>query len=118
MGAYQQTGNIAKMVETATKVSQIDPNNLKALALLVVASGSRRKRHRTCRCGAVRREGAPGAPDVAQARRNGGRRFSEIQNANQRDLQRRSRHDAVSETKILRKQSSICGLLWMRIQPM
>jgi len=36
MGAYQQTGNIAKMVETATKVVQIDPNNLKALALLVV----------------------------------------------------------------------------------
>jgi tetratricopeptide (TPR) repeat protein len=36
MGAYQQTGNIAKMVETAQKVVQINPNNLKALALLVV----------------------------------------------------------------------------------
>ena len=36
MGAYQQTGNIAKMVETAQKVVQTNPSNLKALALLVV----------------------------------------------------------------------------------
>jgi len=36
MGAYQATGNIPKMVETAQKVVQLDPNNLKALALLVV----------------------------------------------------------------------------------
>jgi tetratricopeptide (TPR) repeat protein len=36
MGAYQATGNIPKMVETAQKVVQINPNNLKALALLVV----------------------------------------------------------------------------------
>ncbi len=36
MGAYQQTGNIAKMIETAQKVVQTNPNNLKALALLVV----------------------------------------------------------------------------------
>lgn len=36
MGAYQASGNIPKMVETAQKVAQINPNNLKALALLVV----------------------------------------------------------------------------------
>ena len=36
MGAYQATGNIPKMVETAQKVVAVDPNNLKALALLVV----------------------------------------------------------------------------------
>ncbi len=36
MGAYQATGNIPKMVDTAQKVVQVDPNNLKALALLVV----------------------------------------------------------------------------------
>ena len=39
MGAYQATGNIPKMVETAQKVVQINPNNLKALALLVVGNG-------------------------------------------------------------------------------
>ena len=36
MGAYQQTSNVAKMVDTAQKVLQVNPNNLKALALLVV----------------------------------------------------------------------------------
>ena len=36
MGAYQQTGNVAKMVETAQKVIAVNPSNLKALALLVV----------------------------------------------------------------------------------
>ncbi|MBI1740311.1 MAG: hypothetical protein HY233_06680 [Acidobacteriales bacterium] len=34
MGAYQQTGNQAKMVETAQKVLQANPCNLRALALL------------------------------------------------------------------------------------
>jgi len=34
MGAYQQAGNQPKMVETAQKVLQINPNNLRALALL------------------------------------------------------------------------------------
>jgi tetratricopeptide (TPR) repeat protein len=37
MGAYQQTNNQAKMVETAQKVLQVNPSNLKALALLVFA---------------------------------------------------------------------------------
>src|SRR5215813_11931191 len=35
MGAYQATGNVAKMIDTAQKVLQTNPNNLKALALLV-----------------------------------------------------------------------------------
>ncbi len=34
MGAYQQTGNAAKMDETAQRVLQANPNNLRALALL------------------------------------------------------------------------------------
>ncbi len=34
MGAYQQAGNQAKMVETAQKVVAVNPNSLKALALL------------------------------------------------------------------------------------
>jgi hypothetical protein len=34
MGAYQQTNNQAKMVETAQKLLQADPHNLRALALL------------------------------------------------------------------------------------
>ena len=34
MNAYQQTGNQAKVVETAQKVLQANPNNLKALVLL------------------------------------------------------------------------------------
>jgi hypothetical protein len=33
--AYQQTNNIAKMIETAQKVVQVNPNNLPALARLV-----------------------------------------------------------------------------------
>jgi tetratricopeptide (TPR) repeat protein len=37
MGAYQATNNQAKVVETAQKVLQANPNNLKALALLVFA---------------------------------------------------------------------------------
>jgi tetratricopeptide (TPR) repeat protein len=37
MGAYQATNNVAKMIETAQKVLQVNPNNLKALALLVFA---------------------------------------------------------------------------------
>src|SRR5712671_663138 len=36
MGAYQATNNLPKMIETAQKVLQVNPNNLKALALLVV----------------------------------------------------------------------------------
>ena len=36
MGAYQATNNVPKMIETAQKVLQVNPNNLKALALLVV----------------------------------------------------------------------------------
>jgi len=36
MGAYQATNNVPKMIETAQKVLQTNPNNLKALALLVV----------------------------------------------------------------------------------
>lgn len=34
MGTYQQTGNGAKLMETAEKLVQADPNNLRALALL------------------------------------------------------------------------------------
>jgi tetratricopeptide (TPR) repeat protein len=34
MGAYQQTGNAAKMLETANKVLQANPCNLRALALI------------------------------------------------------------------------------------
>ena len=36
MGAYQATNNVPKMIETAQKVLQANPSNLKALALLVV----------------------------------------------------------------------------------
>ena len=35
MSAYQQAGNQAKMLETAQRVLQVNPNNLRALALLV-----------------------------------------------------------------------------------
>src|SRR6202158_890534 len=34
MGAYQQTGNSAKMLDTATKVLQANPCNIRALALV------------------------------------------------------------------------------------
>src|SRR6266481_5933411 len=34
MGAYQQTGNQAKTGETAERLLQVDPNNMRALALL------------------------------------------------------------------------------------
>lgn len=34
MGSYQQTGNEAKMVDTAQRLLQINPNNVRALALL------------------------------------------------------------------------------------
>src|SRR5208337_2802895 len=34
MGAYQQTANQAKTQETAQKILQVNPNNLRALALL------------------------------------------------------------------------------------
>ena len=34
MGAYQQTGNQAKMMDAATRLLQANPNNLRALALL------------------------------------------------------------------------------------
>ncbi|MFY9560841.1 MAG: hypothetical protein WAQ52_11455 [Terriglobales bacterium] len=36
MGAYQATNNVAKMIDTAQKVLQVNPNNVKALALFVV----------------------------------------------------------------------------------
>jgi len=35
MSAYQQAGNQAKMLDTAQRVLQVNPNNLRALALLV-----------------------------------------------------------------------------------
>jgi tetratricopeptide (TPR) repeat protein len=35
MGAYQQVGNQAKMLDTAQRVLQVNPKNLRALALLV-----------------------------------------------------------------------------------
>src|ERR1044071_4561959 len=34
MGAYQQSANSAKMGETAERLLQVDPNNMRALALL------------------------------------------------------------------------------------
>ena len=34
MGAYQQAGNAAKTVDTASRVLQVNPNNIRALALL------------------------------------------------------------------------------------
>ncbi len=34
MASYEQTGNTAKMVETANRLLQVNPNNLRALALL------------------------------------------------------------------------------------
>src|SRR5882724_3592858 len=34
MGAYQQTANSAKMGETADRLLQVDPNNMRALALM------------------------------------------------------------------------------------
>jgi tetratricopeptide (TPR) repeat protein len=37
MGAYQASNNVPKMIETAQKVLQVNPSNLKALALLVFA---------------------------------------------------------------------------------
>lgn len=37
MGAYQQTNNQAKMLETAQRLLQANPNNLRALALLAYA---------------------------------------------------------------------------------
>ena len=38
MGTYQQTGNQAKVVDTAKRLLQADPNNLRALALLTFLS--------------------------------------------------------------------------------
>jgi len=38
MSAYQQAGNQAKMLDTAKRVLQVNPNNLRALALLVFTS--------------------------------------------------------------------------------
>ena len=43
MGAYQSTNNVPKMIETAQKVLQVNPNNLKALALLVKQAAGRMK---------------------------------------------------------------------------
>ncbi len=37
MGAYQLAGNLPKMIETAQKVLQVNPNNMKALVLLAFA---------------------------------------------------------------------------------
>ena len=65
MGAYQQTNNVPKMVETAQKVAQIDPNNLKALVLLVV--GKREAEEKTVsvrRLGSQRQEVMPLAAAV------------------------------------------------------
>jgi tetratricopeptide (TPR) repeat protein len=38
MGAYQQTGNAAKMTDTANRLLQSNPNNVRALALLAYTS--------------------------------------------------------------------------------
>jgi hypothetical protein len=38
MGTYQQTGNQAKVIETAKRLQAADPNNLRALALLTYLS--------------------------------------------------------------------------------
>jgi tetratricopeptide (TPR) repeat protein len=38
MAAYEQAGNAAKVTETAQRLLQVDPNNLKALALLTYTS--------------------------------------------------------------------------------
>lgn len=40
LGVYQQTGNVPKAVETANKLLQINPNNLAALAILVLVNRS------------------------------------------------------------------------------
>jgi len=97
MGAYQATGNIPKMVETAQKVVQLDPTISRPLP---AGSGQAYDGENAAGPGGrgtVCREGSPGAPDLAQAGRNGRRRFSEVQDPDECDLQRCRRHDGVSE---------------------
>lgn len=43
MSSYQKTGNAAKMTDTANRLLQVDPNNVRALALLAYSSRAAQK---------------------------------------------------------------------------
>src|SRR5262249_2538637 len=62
MGAYQQTGNQQKMMDTAQKLLQADPNNVRALALLTYTMRAR-----------ALGGGATAQQDLAQAKQYGER---------------------------------------------
>src|ERR1700751_4232796 len=62
MGAYQQTGNQQKMMDTAQKLLQADPNNVRALALLTYTLRAR-----------ARGGGTSAQQDLAQAKQYGER---------------------------------------------
>jgi hypothetical protein len=71
MGAYQQTGNQQKMMDTAQKLLQADPNNVRALALLTY----------TLRAKAL--QGGPTAQqDLAQAKQYGEKGLQALPNFN------------------------------------
>jgi hypothetical protein len=71
MGAYQQTGNQQKMMDTAQKLLQADPNNVRALALLTY----------TLRARALG-GGANAQQDLAQAKQYGEKGLQALPNFN------------------------------------
>jgi hypothetical protein len=71
MGAYQQTGNQQKMMDTAQKLLQADPNNVRALALLCY----------TLRARALG-GGASAQQDLAQAKQYGEKGLQALPNFN------------------------------------
>ncbi len=88
LDAYQATGDAAKVLDTANKLLQIDPNNLKAILYSVLVKKQQCAEGQRERSGAVRRFRRPGQerPSGSQARRNGRRRMEETDRRSLSDL--------------------------------
>jgi len=88
-GAYQATGKYSQDGRDRTEGRPVDPNNLKALALLVVGKRMTAKTPQDPRHAAtVCREGSPGAPDLAQAGKEWQTPIFRSSRPNECDLQR------------------------------
>ncbi len=75
MAAYQQAGDAQKTIDTANRILQVNPNNLRALALLSAYNRQHGDAGRSAGVaeraagGAIWAEGTPGAAEHARSQR-------------------------------------------------
>ena len=122
MAAYQQTSNQAKMMDTAQKVLQANPCNIRALALVAYTKQAMAMRARTRSriLPTLARAGEKGLQCLQTATKPDGTSdadWDKLKAQTSRDFQWRRRHGCLSMPRIMRRRSSICAPRWKRIRP-